>query len=57
MVLETDHQNLHQRADFAICGVSTDIIDIESRLQRVSDTVDRSWSGHVLDWQVEIIQI
>jgi uncharacterized protein YlxP (DUF503 family) len=57
MVLEVDHQNLHQRADFAICGVSTDVVDLESRLQRVSDTVNRSWSGHILEWDVEIVQL
>jgi uncharacterized protein YlxP (DUF503 family) len=57
MVLEIDHQNLHQRADFAICGFSTDIVDLEARMQRVSDTIDRTWSGHILDWEVEIIQI
>jgi len=57
MVVETDHQNLHQRAEFAICAVSTDVVDVEARLQRVSDTIDRSWSGHVLDWDVEVIQV
>jgi len=55
-VLETDHQNLHQRAEFAICACSTDVVDIESRLQRVSDTIHRNWTGHILDWQVEVIQ-
>lgn len=57
IVLETDHQNLHQRAEFAICAVSTDVVDVEARLQRVSDTIDRNWSGHILDWDVEVIQV
>ena len=57
MVLETDHQDLHQRADFAICAVSTDVVDVEARLQRVSDTIDRNWSGYILDWEIEIIQV
>jgi len=57
MVLETDHQNLHQRADFAICAVSTDVVDLEARLQRVSDTIDRSWNGYILDWEVEVTQV
>jgi uncharacterized protein YlxP (DUF503 family) len=56
MVVETDHQNLHQRAEYAICAVSTDVVDVEARLQRVSDTIDRTWSGHVLSWDVEVIQ-
>lgn len=57
MVMETDHQNLHQRAEFAICAFSTDVTDLEARLQRVSDTVHRTWSGHILDWDVEITQV
>jgi uncharacterized protein YlxP (DUF503 family) len=57
MVLESDHQNLHQRADFAICAISTNVVDLEARLQRVSDTIDRSWSGHILDWDVEVLQV
>ncbi|HSL19718.1 MAG TPA: DUF503 domain-containing protein [Methylomirabilota bacterium] len=56
MVLETDHQDLHQRSELAILAVSTEIVDLEARLQRVSGTVDRTWSGHILDWNVEIIE-
>lgn len=56
IVLETDHQNLHQRADLAICAFSTDVVDLEARMQRVSETVHRTWSGHILDWEVEVIQ-
>ncbi len=57
MVLETDHQDLHQRADFAICAVSTDVVDVEARLQRVSDTIERNWTGYILDWDVEVHQV
>jgi uncharacterized protein YlxP (DUF503 family) len=56
VVMESDYQNLHQRAEFAICAISTDVVDLESRLQRVSATIDRTWSGHILGWEVEIIQ-
>jgi uncharacterized protein YlxP (DUF503 family) len=56
MVLETDHQDLHQRAELAVIAVSTDVVDLEARLQRVSDTIDRTWTGHILDWEVEIIE-
>ncbi|MEE4272855.1 MAG: DUF503 domain-containing protein [Thermoanaerobaculales bacterium] len=55
-VLETDHQNLHQRAEFAICAISTDVTDVEARLQRVSDTVHSNWTGYILDWDIEVIQ-
>lgn len=57
LVIETEHQNLHQRAAFAVCAVSTDPVDLESRLQRVEHTVDKNWSGHVLEWSVEILQV
>jgi uncharacterized protein YlxP (DUF503 family) len=56
LVVETAHQDLYQRAAYAVCAVSTDPVDLESRLQRVERTVNQSWSGHVLDWTVEIIQ-
>ena len=29
----------------------------ESRLQRVEGTVHETWSGHVLSWDVEILQV
>jgi len=56
LVLEIDHQNLHQRAEFAICAVSTDPVDLEARLQRVEATIDRTWSGNILEWNVELLQ-
>lgn len=56
MVLETDHQDLHQRSELVVLAVSTDVVDLEARLQRVSGTVDRTWSGHILGWDVEIIE-
>jgi uncharacterized protein YlxP (DUF503 family) len=57
LVTEIDHQDLHQRATFAIAALSTDAVDLESRLQRVRRTVDDSWSGFVLAWEVEILQL
>ena len=55
-VLETDHHDLHQRAEFVIGAFSTDVQDLEARLQRVSDTIHSQWSGYILGWEVEIIQ-
>jgi uncharacterized protein YlxP (DUF503 family) len=57
LVIESDHQELHQRAAFAIAGISTDPVDLESRLQRVERTVHETWAGHVLSWEVEILQV
>jgi uncharacterized protein YlxP (DUF503 family) len=56
LVVEIEHQDLHQRAAFAVCAVSTDPVDLEARMQRVESTIDRHWSGHVLEWNVELIQ-
>ena len=56
LVIETDHQNLHQRASLTICALSTDPVDVEARLQRVEKTVDLNWHGHVLSWEVEVIK-
>jgi len=57
LVIEADHQDLQQRSRLAICALSTSSVDIEARLRRVEGTVDRNWSGHVLSWEIEIVQI
>jgi uncharacterized protein YlxP (DUF503 family) len=57
LVIEIDHQDLHQRAAIAISAVSTNPVDVEARLRRVETTVNDTWSGNVLDWAVEIIQV
>jgi uncharacterized protein YlxP (DUF503 family) len=57
LAIETDHQDLYQRAGFAISALSTDAVDLESRLQRVERTVHSTFSGSILTWDVEIIQV
>jgi uncharacterized protein YlxP (DUF503 family) len=57
LVVESGHQDLYQRAGVSICAMSTDVTDLEARMQRVSRTVDSTWSGNVLSWDVEIIQV
>jgi uncharacterized protein YlxP (DUF503 family) len=56
LVIEVGHQDLYQRARLAICAISTDPVDVEARLQRVEKTIDLNWHGHVLGWDVEVIQ-
>lgn len=56
LVVETDHQDLYQRASLAICALSTDPVDAEARLRRVEKTIDHNWHGNVLRWDVEIVQ-
>lgn len=55
-VIEVDHQDLYQRARLAITAISSDPVDVEARMRRVEKTVDLNWSGHILSWDVEIIQ-
>jgi uncharacterized protein YlxP (DUF503 family) len=57
LIIEADHQDLHQRAGFVISALSTDPVDLESRLQRVEQTVHDTLGGNVLVWDVEIIQV
>jgi uncharacterized protein YlxP (DUF503 family) len=56
-ILEVSHQDLHQRAGFAVSALSTSPSDAEQRLERVRQTVDERWSGHVLAWDVELIRV
>jgi len=57
LIIEADHQDLQQRARLAICALSTSSVDIEARLRRVEQTVDQNWSGYVLSWEIEIVQV
>lgn len=57
LVIESGHQDLYQRARVTICALSSNSVDAEARLRRVEQTVDRSWSGNVLAWEVEIVQV
>jgi uncharacterized protein YlxP (DUF503 family) len=57
LVIEADHQDLYQRAHLTICALSTSHVDAEARLQRVEATVNSHWSGHVLSWEVDVIQV
>jgi uncharacterized protein YlxP (DUF503 family) len=56
LVIECGHQDKHQRAAFAICAISTSVNDVEARLERVSKTVDETWTGFILSWEIEILQ-
>lgn len=57
LVIEVDHQDLYQRARLAICALSSSHVDAEARLQRVEATVNSSWSGHILSWEIDVIQV
>ena len=57
LVIEAGGQDLYQRALFAICVMSSKASDVEERMQRISNTIDESWSGRILRWDVEVIQL
>ena len=57
LVIEVDHQDLYQRAAVVISAISTDPVDLEARMRRVENTVNDTWTGNVLNWDVEIIQL
>jgi uncharacterized protein YlxP (DUF503 family) len=57
LVIESAYQDLHQRAAFAVCALSTDPVDVEARLQRVEQTVASTWGGFTLGWDVDVIQV
>jgi uncharacterized protein YlxP (DUF503 family) len=57
LVIETDHQDLYQRSRLAICALSTSHVDAEARLLRVEATISSHWSGHVLGWEIDVIQV
>jgi uncharacterized protein len=57
LVIEAGGQDLHQRATIAVCAMSSSEADLAGRLDRVHATVDETWSGHVLSWESEIIEL
>ncbi len=57
LVIEAGGQELHQRATIAVCAMSTSEADVSGRLDRVRATVDETWSGHVLSWECEILEL
>lgn len=57
LIIEAGGQELHQRATFAVTALSSSEADLEARLDRVRSTIDETWSGHVLSWESETIEL
>ena len=57
LATESRFQDLYQRAEFAICGISTDEKDLRERLQRVRRTIDSTWADPILAWDIEILEM
>ncbi|MEW6337686.1 MAG: DUF503 domain-containing protein [Acidobacteriota bacterium] len=57
LVVEADHQDLHQRAGLAISALATDAAAARASVDRALDLVHQSFSGVVLGEQVELVQV
>lgn len=57
LVVESDHQELHQRAGLAISALATDAEAARGTVARALDLVNESFPGVVLDEQIEVVQV
>lgn len=56
LVVEADHQDLHQRAGLAIAALATDAAAARGTVDRALDVIHQSFPGVVLGEQVELVQ-
>lgn len=56
-VIESDHHDLHQRAQIALALVAHNEGDAERLFDRVRDLVDLSGDAMLTDWRPEIIDV
>ena len=57
LVLESDHQDLHQRAELAIVAFATDAEVARGTAARALDHVHETFAGVVLDERVSVSQV
>ncbi len=57
LVVESDHQELHQRAGLAISALATDAEAARGTVARALDLVNDSFPGVVLDERVDVVQV
>lgn len=57
LVVESDHQDLHQRAALAVSALATDAEAARATVARALDLVHESFSGVVLDERVKLVQV
>ena len=57
LAIEAGHQDLYQRCTLAFSAISTVEADVQSRMERVRDTVDEVFAGMILNWDVEIVRL
>jgi uncharacterized protein YlxP (DUF503 family) len=57
LVVESDHQDLHQRAALAVSAMATDAEAARGTVARALDVVHETFSGVVLDERVKLVQV
>jgi uncharacterized protein len=57
LIVESDHQNLHQRAALAVSAMATDAEAARGTVARALDLIHESFSGVVLDERVKLVQV
>jgi uncharacterized protein len=57
LVVESDHQDLHQRAALAVSALATDAEAARATVARALDLVHEGFSGVVLDERVKLVQV
>jgi uncharacterized protein YlxP (DUF503 family) len=57
LVVESDHQELHQRAALAVSAMATDAEAARGTVARALDVVHETFSGVVLDERVKVVQV
>ncbi|MEM8996469.1 MAG: DUF503 domain-containing protein [Acidobacteriota bacterium] len=56
-IIESDHHDLHQRAQIALALVARNESDAERLFDRVRDLVDLSGDAMLTDWRPELIDV
>jgi hypothetical protein len=57
LVVESDHQDLHQRAALAMSALATDAEAARGTVARALDLVHERFEGIVLDERVKLVQV
>ena len=57
LVVESDHQDLHQRAALAVSALATDAEAARGTVVRALDVVHETFQGLVLDERVKLVQV
>jgi len=57
LVVETDHQDLHQRAGIAVSALATDAAAAKGTVERAVDVIHETFPGVVLEERVNVVQV